>query len=726
MLRLHPALVIPAALLAPAAALAQSAPSAATAPDDAKAVAGVVVTAKGPSSTSIDRRSYSIASDLQAANGTLADALRNIPSVEVDVQGNVKLRGDPSVTILVDGLPAAQFQGANQGDALQAFPANTVDRIEVMTNPSAEFTSQGTGGVINIITKRGSRTAPPSITLRAGLGTEGRSQIGGNASFNAGPVSVTADGSFKHDPRDVIATSDTVSVLPGQSAAVAAHYASQTSGHADSVNAGIKLGYQLDPHTSFSGQARVNSLDLASSGAAQSLIGPGPGALGPDYNLTTVHTLSLDTVTLGAGLRRTFSGDQHEFTADFQHQSNPRLDVTRTAQAFSRSATSPAFQDISTDYPLNQDTLKLAYRRPMPANGRLVISYDVTGTQIHTDVTGLGGASTTILAPEPVLANDYRANGLQQAFYGTYQQPFGKLTVLAGLRIETLGVDLRSLGAALPRVSETNLDPSLNLSWSLDDKSKLAFNYSRRLQRPAWTDYDPALTYIDPSNFLQGDPNTRSGKTDSFEAAYQHQDKGTSYSATVYYRNNWDVLTTIIKPLSGDIQIQQRANAVDSRNGGLELVASGPVLGTLRYDLSGNVYYSDIHGGGGLGNQSGTVLNGRANLNWSPTDADLFQLNAISSGRYIAPQGSVAPRYALNLGYRRKLADGLFLTLTGQDVLGGFSMVNVATASPVLNFRSSYRYNGPAGILSLSYTFGGGLGRKKAAPDLEYGGGPGP
>src|SRR6202012_897014 len=101
----------------------------------------------------------------------------------------------------------------------------------------------------------------------------------------------------------------------------------------------------------------------------------------------------------------------------------------------------------------------------------------------------------------------------------------------------------------------------------------------------------------------------------------------------------------------------------DSRNGGLELVASGPLFGVLRYDLSGNLYYSEVHGGGGLGNQSGTVLNGRANLNWSPTDADLFQVNAIASGRYIAPQGYVAPHYGLNLGYRRKLADGLFLTL---------------------------------------------------------------
>jgi outer membrane receptor protein involved in Fe transport len=720
MLRLQAGLFIPAVLLAPAAALAQATPPAPTKPNASDAVAGVVVTAKGPVSISIDRRSYSIASDLQAANGTLADALRNIPSVDIDPQGNLKLRGDPSVTVLINGLPASQFQGPNAGDALQAIPAGTVDRIEVMTNPSAEYTSQGTGGVINIVTKKGGHGAPPSMTVRAGAGTAGRSQIGGNASFNARSVSVTADASVRHDPRDVNATSDTVSIIAGQPA-IAGHYASQATGHVDNVNAGFKLGYQLDPKMSFSGQARIIRSDAASIGGAQSLIGPSATMLAPDYTLTTERASRVDTITLGAGMRRTFSGDQHEFTADFQHQSNPRSEFIRTAET-SQSAVQPAFQDITTGFPLTQDTLQLAYRRPMPAGGRLVLGYDLTDTRIHAQVAALGGASATTEIPEALLTGDYHADNLQQAVYGSYQRPFGNLTILAGVRIETLNVNLRSLGMGLPRVTETNVDPNLNLNLTLDQSSKLSFSYSRRLQRPYWTDYDPALTYIDPSDVLQGNPRVRSAVTDSLEAGYQHQDKGSSYSATAYFRKNSDVLTTVILPLTGDVQIQQRVNAAESRNGGVELVASGPLFGALRYDVSGNVYYSEVHGGG-LGNQSGTILNGRANLNWSPTNDDLFQLNAVSSGRYIAPQGTQAPRYALNLGYRRKLADGLYLTLTGQDVLGGFSTVNVATSSPVLSFRSMYHYNGPAGILSLSYTFGGGIGRKKAAPELEYGGG---
>ena len=114
-----------------------------------------------------------MANDLQAQTGNIGDALRNIPSVQVDVQGNLSLRGDPSVTILVDGKPSSQFSAANQAQALQSLPANQIDRIEVITNPSAEFRADGSGGIINLITKKakGSRQRPHPSASRAAPAT---------------------------------------------------------------------------------------------------------------------------------------------------------------------------------------------------------------------------------------------------------------------------------------------------------------------------------------------------------------------------------------------------------------------------------------------------------------------------------------------------------------------------------------------------------------------------
>jgi outer membrane receptor protein involved in Fe transport len=119
------------------------------------AVEGVTVTSDSTAlRTSIDRRSYSVANDLTAKTGSIADALRNIPSVEVDVQGNVSLRGDPNVTIMIDGKPSGMFNGDGKADALQQMPADQIERVEVMTNPSAAYRPDGTAGIINLITKK--------------------------------------------------------------------------------------------------------------------------------------------------------------------------------------------------------------------------------------------------------------------------------------------------------------------------------------------------------------------------------------------------------------------------------------------------------------------------------------------------------------------------------------------------------------------------------------------
>ncbi|WP_262423443.1 TonB-dependent receptor plug domain-containing protein [Brevundimonas denitrificans] len=126
--------------------------------------------------TSIDSTSYSLANDLQATTGSLADALRNIPSVDVDPQGGVSLRGDSNVTILVDGRPSGILSGPGRAQALLQLPADQYARIEVMTNPSAAYSPEGSGGVINLITRPTAPRAGVQSTgsVRLNVGDDGR------------------------------------------------------------------------------------------------------------------------------------------------------------------------------------------------------------------------------------------------------------------------------------------------------------------------------------------------------------------------------------------------------------------------------------------------------------------------------------------------------------------------------------------------------------------------
>src|SRR5262245_5265439 len=140
-------LMLPSLMAASAAAAPAAAPPAAT-------IEGVTVTPRAQEvRTSIDRRSYSLDKELQAVTGSAADVLRNVPSVEVDPQGEVSLRGDPNVVIMIDGKPSAVFKGPGRAAALQALPANQIERVEVIPNPTAAFSAEGSAGVINLVTK---------------------------------------------------------------------------------------------------------------------------------------------------------------------------------------------------------------------------------------------------------------------------------------------------------------------------------------------------------------------------------------------------------------------------------------------------------------------------------------------------------------------------------------------------------------------------------------------
>ena len=133
--------------------------------------------------TKIDRKIYSVPEDAQSMLGTLSDILSVIPSVDVDPDGAVSLRGDTNVLILIDGRPATQLQGSKAGDNLQSISAGDIERIEVLTTPPAQFKAEGAAGVINIITRKRAAKEPASGSLQGSLGDGGRWLVGGNGSY---------------------------------------------------------------------------------------------------------------------------------------------------------------------------------------------------------------------------------------------------------------------------------------------------------------------------------------------------------------------------------------------------------------------------------------------------------------------------------------------------------------------------------------------------------------
>ena len=246
-------LSLTAAALAPAPAAAQTAPAAS--PPAPPAERGQTLTVTGTRPQVIDapdRLSFNVANDLGAQTGSLADALRNVPGVEVDLEGKVSLRGDPGVTILVDGRPSGQLRGEGRGDALLSMPANSIERVEVITNPSAAMSPEGSGGVINLITRK-QRQAGTTGTVRANAGLEGRGSVSLSVARSRPGLTISGEAAYRRFTNEIIVTQDRERFLAG-GGVLASRQEQFHDNVAQGANARFGVEYDLDKTNRVTGE----------------------------------------------------------------------------------------------------------------------------------------------------------------------------------------------------------------------------------------------------------------------------------------------------------------------------------------------------------------------------------------------------------------------------------------------------------------------------------------
>ncbi|WP_293476049.1 TonB-dependent receptor [Phenylobacterium sp.] len=712
-------------LLAATAALGVAAPALAQPPagKDPPTVGEVRVEgAPPPVRTSIDRNSYSVANDLQATAGSISDALRNVPSLEVDVNGNVALRGDPNVTVLIDGKPSGQFQGENRAQALQNLPADQIDRVEVITNPSAAFDPNGSAGIINLITKK-ARKPGMNGTARANLGSNGRQNGGVSASYRAGKVTLSGDANLRHD--SIKQDYSRARRITEPSGTVRESLQDGTQGgriNVASLRGG--LDYDVSKDTRLSLELRYNRFDFRDR-SYESFGEAAGGLLTEGYDRFGRTDQDNEQRAATVRLHHSF-GDDHTLDLDVG-QERIAFGQARTAMSILRTAAGPVpYERILGDAGFRKTTARLEYARPLPGPAKLKLGYSLEADDNDYRNTGLRGRSAAAAAPDPALINTFLFDRQVHALYVTYERPFGKLSVLAGLRLEVTPIDLDQVTQAIrAKNDDTSLYPSLHLSYALGDDQKLKASYSKRIQRPNPFDYNPFRVYQDPQNFRAGNPALEPQKTDSFELGYERRKGGAILQATAYYRDVRDSVTDVVRDLGGGVFLTTRDNLGKSRTAGLELVANGRVTPTLTYNLSSNAYWTEIDGRGvGLGGRvrDGWTVSGRGNLSWQAASADFLQLNVFVNGERLSPQGYFKPFGGVNLGYRHKFNDRLSAVATVQDVFDTIRFKGVID-TPALHDVQRFIPQNRVVFVGFTYAFGGGKPRDQG---FDFGGGGGP
>jgi outer membrane receptor protein involved in Fe transport len=711
-------LLVASAMILPSLAMAQTAPAqapaAASRPADKSAptaVEGVVVTGDANAiRTSIDRRSYSVANDLSARTGSIADALRNIPSVEVDVQGNVSLRGDANVTIMIDGKPSGQFSGEGKADALQAMPADQIERVEVMTNPSAAYRPDGSAGIINLITKK---TQKPGVngSVRLNVTPDGRYNTGISATRRAGKLTLSGDVGYRHDTQEARQEIDRATLETASGKFLVSSQDAEVENKGGMVNLRGGVDYDLDKQNRISGEVRYRGMsfdtDIDETYAALNAAGLPSRA----YVRTSTAEFARDNAAISGDWRRQLKGAEHELTSHVEYEVTS---FQRDARSLTKNSPGiDQYETIGVGVDQTRANFKLDYSKPMPGSSKLKTGVDFELASNKYDNDGATGPAPNGLVVDPSRTNRYDYEQDVYAAYVTYERPFGDFTVQGGLRAEQVQIKIDDITHAVKGDNDYfKLYPTLHTGYKLSENQSLSANFARRVQRPGAQDLLPYRVYQDPLNYRQGNPNLKPQQTDSYELAWQYRKGPAYYLATAYYRESSNGVTDVVSDLGGGVLLTTRENLATSRNGGLELVANGRLSPKLTYNVSSNVYWNEIDASslGFTGTRSLTALSGRANLNYQATPKDFLQINAFSSGKRLTPQGHRKPFQMVNLGYRHKVSDKLSFVVTAQDVLDSFEDT-VVVDTPILRDRTTRTAKVRTIFFGFTYNFGGGKPR---------------
>ena len=677
---------------------------------------------------SIDRKTYNVGKDLQSVSGSASDLLANVPSVQVDIEGNVSLRGDSNVLILVNGKTSTMM-GKNRAAVLEQMPADGIEKIEVITNPSAKYKPDGTGGIINITLKK-KQEAGYSGSVRASAGNHGRYNAGVTANYNPGKYNLYGSASVRQDdrPRSV---HDERSHPDATNTTVATTQVTTENTRPLSRIAQLGLDYKPDDQTKIGAAVHYNYRDFVRHASVSSLTRTG-AVVTSDYDRVRTDPEYEKDLEFTGTLQHSFAKEDEELSLEVRHGKTTEQEDNHYANVYRIPVASPTKLDNTLIKNTETNTEATAdYAKPLGADGKLEAGYNGQWNKVDLDFRGsFFDAPSQLWQVDTFRTNRFIYEATIHAFYGTFAKKIGDFGALAGLRFEQATIHTNQVTARLTDKNDYNrLYPSLHLSYNLSDVHQLQLNYSHRVHRPEGDDLNPFPEFDDPSNVRAGNPHLRPEEIHSVESGYQYRNNDTTYLATLYYRYRYNGMTevrrfvdtaTLLPNPSGATLLTTRENLTVSRSGGLELGATKRLQDRLSLNLSANVYRSEINASNlGFSSTRSTIAwDAKLNSTFEVSKTTLVQFNTNYRAKQLTPQGYRYPTFVANLGLRHNLKDKkTAFILSISDVFNSQkerSFVDTPTLHQSITRRRSSR------ILYAGFIYNFGKPTKKPKEEIQF------
>ncbi len=512
----------------------------------------------------LDKKIYNIGKDLTAGGATVSDALSNVPSVTVDVDGTIALRGSENVKILINGKPSA-IAGFGSTDALRQLPAEAIERVEVITSPSARYDAEGTAGILNIILKK-EKTLGLNGSISTSIGVPMNSNATGNINVRTDKFNIfnTTGVYYRNAPGKayfnnhyfprtfVDGSGQTVTVDPPFDRIIEdRNYERERQG----FNTNLGMEYFLTEKSSITGSVFYRSGTNKDNTENKTVNYLANEQL--EENLR-VEDKDRDNSTLQFALNyeNKFNESGHKLTADFQYEDNKddEHSIIGTQRNFPNTEIRPS-EAVTSNVKGKEYLAQADYVLPIGKNAQFEAGYRGNFNTTNTDYLLEQEIGTTgNFVRNDSLSNIFTYEQNVNAIYSQYGNKFGDFSFLVGLRLENTvmkgSLDAEDITNNAPfdlnfDKNYTGLFPTVNFTYELKENENLTLGYNRRINRPRQWYLNPFPSRSSESNVFQGNPDLDPAYASAFDLGYLKRWKKITLTSSIYYQYETDAFERI-------------------------------------------------------------------------------------------------------------------------------------------------------------------------------------
>lgn len=631
----------------------------------------VVVTAeRAVMELGLDRKVFNVEKSVAAAGGSAEDLLRQLPSISVDLEGNVSLRGSGNVRFLINGRPSG-LVGSDPATYLKSLSATNIERIEVITNPGAAYDPDGTAGLINIVLKN-KRDDGFNASINLNAGTNNKFDGSLDLNWRKGKFNTFAGISGRSDERFFQGFRDQTGVIEDST------FSRRFTFDGDRIRKSttFKLGteYSLGKRATFGLQGNYQLENGQSNNERITRFFNSAGELDRESNRLETEPSDETNYEVSADYTTTFKKEGRKLSANIRYSQNDESEQENYDEVIV-DGNGVLLEDLLQQSPALEDrtqvVAQLDYEQAI-GEFKLTTGWRSTLQELTTD------SEFATFDGNAFIVNEQQSNLFNyqediHALYATFGGKVNAITFNAGLRVEQAYTTSTLLEPDFEAFENDyfKVYPSVFAGYAFDDNTTLQASYSRRINRPRSRALNPFIDRGDPFNLRGGNPFLLPELINSFELNVQQRHSLGTLTAGVYFRQLNDIISRINITQPGGVTLGTRGNLDRGRNYGIEVINTLRIGKKLELTASANGYKSEIIGSADdeAIDANGYLFSGRVQGGYQlPADIQA-QFTYFYRSPGVRPQGRIGTIQSLDLGFRKEILDKRgAITLRATDI----------------------------------------------------------